>query len=141
MTNWQHREISRERARALLSQREGELEIERRRDVAAARRGLRGSCDPPNKGDTVDQCENGGKFSVATEKKIKNNLRCVEKLKDAAKKIANGSYGICEKCKEEIPLGRLQARPETELCCFCKERQKKRGEMPAKNFNPLYARM
>ena len=54
--------------------------------------------------------------------------RCEEKLKaiDAAfSRLERGRYGICEKCKQEIPLERLTALPFAAYCIDC---QKKRNE-------------
>jgi RNA polymerase-binding transcription factor len=54
--------------------------------------------------------------------------RCEEKLKaiDAAfSRLERGRYGICEKCKQEIPIERLKAMPFAAYCIDC---QKKRNE-------------
>lgn len=44
------------------------------------------------------------------------------RLKDvnaALEKIKRGKYGICEKCKKQIPLARLEASPEARKCVKC----------------------
>jgi len=54
--------------------------------------------------------------------------RCEEKLKaiDAAfSRLERGRYGICEKCKQEIPIERLTAVPFAAYCIDC---QKQRNE-------------
>jgi len=33
------------------------------------------------------------------------------KIKDALRRIEEGTYGICEECGEDIPIARLKARP------------------------------
>lgn len=46
-----------------------------------------------------------------------------EKLQDinlALEKIAKGTYGICENCNEEIPIERLETKPEAKNCVRCK---------------------
>ena len=46
------------------------------------------------------------------------------KLKDiniALKKMENGKYGICEKCRKEIPAERLTAVPEAKTCTNCQK--------------------
>ena len=48
------------------------------------------------------------------------------KIDKALKRIDDGSFGICEKCEEEISLKRLEARPVTTLCIRCKEEQEKK---------------
>jgi DnaK suppressor protein len=35
----------------------------------------------------------------------------VRKIEQALGKIDNGTFGICEECEEDIPEGRLKARP------------------------------
>lgn len=34
----------------------------------------------------------------------------------ALDRVENGSYGICEVCREPIPTGRLEARPTARAC-------------------------
>jgi DnaK suppressor protein len=50
-------------------------------------------------------------------------LRKIEKALD---RIREGSFGICERCEEDINLKRLEARPVTTLCIRCKEEQEKK---------------
>jgi len=40
----------------------------------------------------------------------------------ALEKIKKGKYGICEKCRKEIPIARLKASPEARLCLKCKNK-------------------
>lgn len=49
----------------------------------------------------------------------------LDKIDQALEKIANGVYGKCDECEEEISLKRLEARPETNLCIKCKEEQER----------------
>lgn len=44
------------------------------------------------------------------------------KIKDALRRIEEGTYGICEECGEDIPIDRLKARPVTNYCLDCKTR-------------------
>lgn len=50
-------------------------------------------------------------------------LRKIEKALD---RIREGSFGVCERCEEDINLKRLEARPVTTLCIRCKEEQEKK---------------
>lgn len=46
-----------------------------------------------------------------------------QKLQDinlALEKMAKGIYGICENCNEEIPIERLETKPEAKNCVKCK---------------------
>ena len=49
--------------------------------------------------------------------------RLIGKIKEALKRIDNGTYGICEECNKEISERRLKARPVTTLCIECKKKQ------------------
>jgi DnaK suppressor protein len=39
----------------------------------------------------------------------------------ALRRIDDGSYGKCERCGQEIPIERLEARPTARLCVSCKQ--------------------
>ena len=41
-------------------------------------------------------------------------------IDEALLRIAEGDYGICEECDEEIPMGRLKVMPFTRHCVRCK---------------------
>lgn len=45
------------------------------------------------------------------------------KIEEALERIANGTYGKCEECEQEISFERLKARPVTTLCIECKTEQ------------------
>ena len=49
--------------------------------------------------------------------------RLIEKITEALERIEHGTFGICERCEEEISEERLNARPVTTLCIECKKRQ------------------
>ncbi|WP_051958052.1 TraR/DksA family transcriptional regulator [Desulfobacter vibrioformis] len=51
--------------------------------------------------------------------------RLIKKIKDALKRIEEGSYGYCDICGEEISLKRLNVRPVTSKCIACKEAQER----------------
>ena len=46
----------------------------------------------------------------------------IRKIKNALRRIEEGTYGICEECGEDIPIARLKARPVTNYCLDCKTR-------------------
>lgn len=46
--------------------------------------------------------------------------RLIRKIKTALSKIEDGSFGICDRCGEEITVARLKARPVTSYCIRCK---------------------
>ena len=41
------------------------------------------------------------------------------KLLEIQKKVTLKDFGLCTKCKNEIPFGRLIFRPESQLCVHC----------------------
>ena len=43
----------------------------------------------------------------------------IREIKSALLRIADGTYGICGECGEEISEGRLQAVPEATRCVNC----------------------
>jgi len=49
--------------------------------------------------------------------------KLLKKIDEALDRMKKNTYGICEKCEEEIPYQRLKARPVTTLCIACKTLQ------------------
>lgn len=45
----------------------------------------------------------------------------LEEIEDALKRIQKGTYGICEMCDESIAIGRLRAKPFAKFCTPCRE--------------------
>lgn len=60
---------------------------------------------------------------AALQKIGKRETYLLKKIDLALKKIADGTYGECESCGEEIAVARLQARPVAQLCIDCKTEQ------------------
>jgi RNA polymerase-binding transcription factor DksA len=52
------------------------------------------------------------------EKNLETKLAAVDA---AISKIANGTYGKCEKCGKNIPLERMEIYPEARFCIDCQE--------------------
>ncbi|MEA2465991.1 MAG: DnaK suppressor protein [Thermoleophilaceae bacterium] len=42
-----------------------------------------------------------------------------ERIERALEKIADGTYGVCDRCGKPIPPARLEAAPESVLCVAC----------------------
>ena len=49
--------------------------------------------------------------------------KLLKKIDEALDRMKKKTYGICERCEEEIPYQRLKARPVTTLCIACKTQQ------------------
>ena len=45
----------------------------------------------------------------------------LEEIESALKRIQKGTYGVCEMCDEQIALGRLRAKPFAKYCTPCRE--------------------
>jgi DnaK suppressor protein len=45
------------------------------------------------------------------------------KIRKALSRIENDTFGICEKCGEDISFKRLEARPVTTQCIDCKTKE------------------
>ena len=48
--------------------------------------------------------------------------KLVQKIDQALERIAEGTFGLCERCGEDIGEERLKARPVTTFCINCKTR-------------------
>jgi len=51
--------------------------------------------------------------------------KLIQKMKEAIKRIDDGTFGICEECGGPISEKRLMARPVTTQCIDCKTKQEK----------------
>jgi DnaK suppressor protein len=49
--------------------------------------------------------------------------RLLRAIEEALVRIRQGTFGVCEGCKQPISKARLEAVPWTRLCRECKERQ------------------
>jgi DnaK suppressor protein len=52
--------------------------------------------------------------------------KLIAKIREALERIANGTYGVCEDCGEDISIKRLKARPVTTQCIECKTEEEAR---------------
>ena len=49
--------------------------------------------------------------------------KLIKKVKKALDRIDNETFGICEKCGDDISIKRLKARPVTTQCIECKTKE------------------
>jgi len=75
-----------------------------------------------------DQADAGTKtFEREHEMSLANNSReMLQQAERALRRIADGSYGICESCGNPIGKARLQAFPRATLCMSCKQKEERR---------------
>jgi DnaK suppressor protein len=58
--------------------------------------------------------------SRLTDVGVVDSLNSTEgRIERALEKLAEGSYGVCDRCGNPIPQGRLEAAPESVLCVAC----------------------
>ena len=74
-------------------------------------------------GDVVDQA------NADAEAELQIHLhqtdgRLARAIEEALARIRQGTYGVCEVCKQPISKARLEAVPWTRLCLDCKERER-----------------
>lgn len=49
----------------------------------------------------------------------------LKQLKNALSRIENGSFGVCEECRGNIPKKRLEHNPVASLCITCQDRSER----------------
>jgi DnaK suppressor protein len=87
--------------------------------------GIRLTDDAGPGSDVVDLAALEGQISLAF--RIRDRERLLgRKISHALARIAEGTFGICQGCGEDIPIARLKARPVTEYCLDCKTRREAR---------------
>lgn len=84
----------------------------------SVRSGAEKTTDEPS-GDIYDQASNerDRELLMLLSDRERDKIRNID---EALARLAEGEYGICEDCEEEIPLARLKAMPFARLCVKCK---------------------
>ncbi len=54
-----------------------------------------------------------------TEASLRQSESKLKGLQQVLKKVGTKDFGICNKCKQPIPIGRILIRPESQLCVNC----------------------
>ncbi len=80
-----------------------------------------------NPDDLADEADvTSSELEASMRMRLKNRETLyMKKIDEALRRIADGSFGECESCDEEIETRRLEARPTTTLCLHCKEEQER----------------
>jgi DnaK suppressor protein len=73
-------------------------------------------------GDIIDQANSDAEaeLQIRVHQSDAHPLRAIE---EALARIRQGTFGVCQVCKQPISRARLEAVPWTHLCRECKERQ------------------
>jgi DnaK suppressor protein len=73
-------------------------------------------------GDLVDQAN--ADFEAELQIGVhRSDVRLLWAIEEALARIRQGTFGVCEVCKQPISRARLEAVPWTRLCRECKEQQ------------------
>ena len=100
-----------------------EAELIAHRDALRARRGR--ITKAPERGSGVSFGKRVGDgtteaVSRLTDVGVVDSMNVTEeRIERALEKLAEGSYGTCDRCGEPIPPGRLKVAPESALCVAC----------------------
>lgn len=57
---------------------------------------------------------------------LAQNRRSLEQLRNALDRVSEGTYGMCIRCGQEIPITRLELVPQALICVPCSERPTKK---------------
>ena len=58
---------------------------------------------------------------------VSNEQQVLYRIKEALKRIDEGTYGKCEACNQPIKESRLKALPFATMCISCKEKEEAQG--------------
>ena len=70
--------------------------------------------------DALDEVQLAGERELAI-RNLDREASLLRHVRGALSRIADGSYGTCMHCEEEISLKRLNAVPQTAYCIKCQE--------------------
>lgn len=103
-------------------QRYKERLIEKQREVSSAKPG--GQARVPGaggwEGDLIDQANADAELQIRLHQTDGRLLRAIE---EALARVKDGTYGVCDACKQPICKARLEAVPWARHCRECKERE------------------
>lgn len=100
-----------------------EILLERKELITSNIEGSRQSIDSLKNSECNDEYDYAEVSSDSFKEGIIANQQIKElnEIEDALKRIDKGTYGICEMCDESIAIGRLRAKPFAKYCTPCRE--------------------
>ena len=112
--------------------------LETKRDELA--RGLRNREDIAieKTPDALDEVQLAGERELAI-RNLDRESNLLRNVRMALARIADGSYGVCMHCDEEIKPKRLDAVPWTKYCIRCQEAADRHEFETQESFNELLA--
>ncbi len=97
--------------KAILEQKQADLlKVLRKRDEIAIEKSA----------DELDEVQRAAERELAV-RNLNRESRLLRDVKAALRRIADGSYGVCVHCEEEISPKRIAAVPWTPFCLQCQE--------------------
>jgi DnaK suppressor protein len=98
------------------------LLLKKRRDLSSALDEVRSRVPAAGgmAGDVIDQANADAEAELQI-RLHRSDGRLARAIEDALARIKQGTYGVCEICKQPISEARLEAVPWTHLCRKCKE--------------------
>ncbi|MCU1272793.1 MAG: transcriptional regulator, TraR/DksA family [Bryobacterales bacterium] len=88
--------------------------------------------------DAIDEVQLAGERELAI-RNLDRESNLLRNVKGALARIADGSYGTCMHCEEEITLKRLNAVPWAAFCIRCQEAVDRHDFEPAESLEQLLA--
>jgi DnaK suppressor protein len=70
--------------------------------------------------DAIDQVQSNTARELSS-RRLDNQSRLIRELRDAMRRMDQGTYGVCEECEAAIAPRRLDAVPFARLCIRCQE--------------------
>ncbi len=106
-------------------QRYKRLLLEKRRELSSAQGDAQARVPAAGgwDGDLVDQANADAEAELQI-RLHQTDGRLLRAIEEAFARIRQGTYGLCEACKQPISKARLEAVPWTRLCRECKERER-----------------
>ena len=86
--------------------------------------------------DALDEVQHAAERELAI-RNLDRESHLLRHVKAALRRLADGSYGTCLNCDEEISRKRLEAVPWTALCLRCQELADREANPDAENLEDL----
>src|ERR1700688_619268 len=86
--------------------------------------------------DAIDEVQLAGERELAI-RNLDRESNLLRHVKGALSRIADGSYGVCMHCDEDIKVKRLEAVPWAGFCIRCQEALDRNEIVPVESLDPL----
>src|SRR5579871_2448055 len=88
--------------------------------------------------DAIDEVQLAGERELAI-RNLDREAGLLRQVRGALARIADGSYGTCLHCEEDIKVKRLEAVPWAAYCIRCQEAADRNDFAPAESLDELLA--